>query len=846
MLMYSHLALLKDIEENPYPTGSCILTGANLHTITIDKADYTPPLRKDFSKHHQCTIVVPTSTRVFRHAKNIDNIFSLAEKYDTHFILFLCSKQAEKAEIAKIAEPYKKVEWAAIEGSFGMEAEEQLHTSKSPYAYEPTKDISQKRNFALRFASLMGWKHILFLDDDVIITPSQLAKVMDIIERDDVSLVGFNANSFPDLSVAVHAKRWMNTPIDSFIGTGALAVKITPGLSFFPHIYNEDWLFLLAQFLRNKGKIVWAGSIKQNKYDPYERLARVRSEEVGDIIGESLMQLTMTLATNGELKKQRATDNIERIVEIADTYFWQNQLNDRITFIQKTRSAIQLKKWPSNKKRKALRALTTSLNQIIGNGKHNPITAEELAAWTRSWIQDLKTWSEHSFTAQPPLNFHGALEKFDAVSGFIYYSGQKKSKKSDPHTELTGSTTVEDIVPDNTTLQRSRKVRQGIMDTAIIEEYLESEKLSMAHIVRSADTLRYDRPLLDPPFERPDVTVSMYVLCGESTMEIVNSVRSIVQQNNNAAIIQLILWVYRGEYTKIDVNEYRNILVGRLINELKGTTIRLRSGIVKHDSRNVDKIIQHTFRDIVFAYWKADVPINHPILVINSQKELLRSGSLTEFTRQEHTLPQQTFDMQLRSFLARKKRMASVSYNDSEVQTRIQMRLASAGVREKYATIRSIIPTFMLSWLMKEIHVSWTQLDELGHNVRYYGAEKTNSLISTSSIQCLIIDVNSNPSLASITKSSDAYIVAAPVKACFAVVLIGNSHNSWENLERRRAQVMKEITSTHKDHIFISLTYRAPSQETRRKSLRKIKATVLYAHWLQDHRQPVSIKLTIL
>ncbi len=125
----------------------------------------------------------------------------------------------------------------------------------------------------------MKWESIFFLDDDVAITSFQLDKAYNLLQTRDVSIVGFNARHFPDNSVAMHIHRWLHDSIDSFLGTGAMAVKTnSPFVSFFPHIYNEDWLFLLIYRLLGEGNIIWAGTIKQKPYNPYKYASRATSE----------------------------------------------------------------------------------------------------------------------------------------------------------------------------------------------------------------------------------------------------------------------------------------------------------------------------------------------------------------------------------------------------------------------------------------------------------------------------------------------------------------------------------------------------------------------------------------
>jgi hypothetical protein len=846
--MQNQLYILRELEKTPYATGSRVQAGANLDIITSNEAAYVPPVRKGASKKFTCNIVVPTSTNIQKHTKNIINNFELALQYDNSFILFLCSKNAKKEDIASIAAAYKSVQWAAIEGPFDITPEQELETSKPIFAYEATKDIAQKRNFALRLAGLLGWKYLLFLDDDVMIDDAQLYKVVDILERDDVSIVGFNANDFPDHSVTVHAKRWINGPIDSFIGAGALAVKITPELNFFPHIYNEDWFFLLAEHLYGQRKIVWAGNIKQNRYNPYKNPQRAKSEEMGDILGESLLGLAMTLTKQG-YKKAEPQEKIEILTNLADEYFWQNQINKRIAFIQQTRNLIRTNKFPSFKRKDALKALSCSLAVVVGDDKNEPITAAELAAWTKAWAEDLKTWKASLPKKATKLNFYDALEKFTLTRNFIYNSGSQQEKK-DTHADMQHSLLgmrTKAITLENTTLRNSSKIIQGVRDTAMVGEYLEAKNLSIAQIVRSADLLRYDRPMLDPPGERPDLTLSMYAVCGESTMEIVQSVRSVVRQNNNRAVIQLIIWIQAADFDKTEVNEYRNILTAQLINEIKGTTVRLRSGIVTYKSDNIDTIIQHTLQDIIFTYWKINIPVDHPIFVINSQNELLRLGSLKEFAEQEHSLLHETLQAQLKAFFNKKMPQKEIHplYDDDATYAQSRVQLASA--KSTHKSNKIISPTLAMVYAMKRAHLTWVRLDELGHNVRYYGREKTNSLITMSAVACIVLgydaDSYKNAELIANKLVNELFSERNKRNTNYMIVIRGDEYVSWKDLEDYRVHLMKKITAYPLELTLTSLTYKADSNESDSAFQKKLRAIARYTHWLQNHKQKVSLKI---
>ena len=96
---------------------------------------------------------------------------------------------------------------------------------------------------------------MLFLDDDVSADPrvkhtldeTGVATAMASFADDPgLRAVGWPSRGFDDNSVAGHARRLAGMPQDVFVSAAALVVRVAEDLPFFPDIYNEDWLFLIA------------------------------------------------------------------------------------------------------------------------------------------------------------------------------------------------------------------------------------------------------------------------------------------------------------------------------------------------------------------------------------------------------------------------------------------------------------------------------------------------------------------------------------------------------------------------------------------------------------------------
>lgn len=149
-----------------------------------------------------------------------------------------------------------------------------------------TSDASQKRNLALLLARLAGWERVMLLDDDIYgLDSAQTRAAVGLLDHH--SFVGLENHGFPDNSVVCHAYREVGGLQDQFVGTGALAVAPTRTRSFFPDIYNADWLLAEA----NSPHVAVTGAMRQRDFDPFASPERARNEEFGDCVAEGLYWL---------------------------------------------------------------------------------------------------------------------------------------------------------------------------------------------------------------------------------------------------------------------------------------------------------------------------------------------------------------------------------------------------------------------------------------------------------------------------------------------------------------------------------------------------------------------------
>jgi hypothetical protein len=184
-------------------------------------------------------------------------------------------------------------------------------------------DLSTKRNLALMLSHMLGWKRVLFLDDDITeLNPDDVRKASGLL--DTYSAVGFQVGGFPDHSVVCHAYRQAGGKQQSFIGGGALAVELTRSKSFFPDIYNDDWFFLLDGDKRLRPSAM-TGQVVQYPYDPFRNPDRARAEELGDVLAEGIFWLL----------------DQDQLTVDADRRHWAGFLEKRAQFIQAVLEMVQ-------------------------------------------------------------------------------------------------------------------------------------------------------------------------------------------------------------------------------------------------------------------------------------------------------------------------------------------------------------------------------------------------------------------------------------------------------------------------------------------------------------------------
>jgi hypothetical protein len=310
-------------------------------------------------------IIVPT----VRNVASLDSAIELAGKLRCTLVA-LCSRWASAHEVAWRVRG-RGVKLIAIDVSDlpeGVVASFATDRVLAGTRFDRRTDTSLKRNLGLLLARLIGWRRVVFLDDDI-----RVPEPMDVCMAAGLTThyagVGLAINGMPDNSVVCHAFRAAGGLQDVFVGGGALAVGAKSMTSFFPNIYNEDWFFLLDDDGLRRTTIT--GRAVQQPYDPY-REGRARGEELGDCLAEGLFWLL----DNGRSPRDATLD------------YWRDFLFRRVEFITDVIGMVE-RTVGGPQQHRMLQALKAA------RGRCHSIRPELCARYVNAWRADRVTWRAH-------------------------------------------------------------------------------------------------------------------------------------------------------------------------------------------------------------------------------------------------------------------------------------------------------------------------------------------------------------------------------------------------------------------------------------------------------------------
>jgi hypothetical protein len=280
-----------------------------------------------------------------------------------------------------------------------------LETWKHPISLDRDNEVSTKRNIGLLMAHMLEWSNLLFLDDDVHPpSPEELRSAVTLLhgtheEGVPQVAVGWAFDDFRDDSTVGHASYLTGSRHETFIGGGALLVRIGPALGFFPNVYNEDWLFV-HDLIAAGHPVALAGLARQDPYDPFASPARAEAQEFGDVLAEGVYDLLhASLSRNSQsIIGKWGTDQWPAL----DDGYWIGELKRRqnlLTGIQGDLDSVQIENAVSA--RECLKAAQEC---------HFPSWSGDLARFASAWRDDLAGWREFRDGMQQTTGWEDALK----------------------------------------------------------------------------------------------------------------------------------------------------------------------------------------------------------------------------------------------------------------------------------------------------------------------------------------------------------------------------------------------------------------------------------------------------
>ena len=307
-------------------------------------------------------IVVPAS----RPATNLEHAIDLARAAGSHLVV-LCSLEARAAEVVAYCTERSFTKAVPVDVPPGYQHELVAFDTARRLLPEgcanPNGDLSAKRNLGLILARMAGWKRIFFLDDDIReLRAADLRATVAMLGQ--YRSAGMRVEKFPDNSVVCHARRQTGDEQDVFVTGSVLAVNCESPFSFFPEIYNEDWLFFYDDV--RTGQLGSSGRLAtQLPYDPFANPRRARQQEFGDVLAEGLYAL---------LHKGAGPEH-------ATSLYWNEFIDARLSLLVKLKKRAE-----SSGRNDMCRALDSAITSLIF------VQPQMCEDYIRTWRDDLSRW----------------------------------------------------------------------------------------------------------------------------------------------------------------------------------------------------------------------------------------------------------------------------------------------------------------------------------------------------------------------------------------------------------------------------------------------------------------------
>lgn len=324
-------------------------------------------------------IIVPAA----RPTRNLMTAIDLAVSADCHLVV-LCSKEASPRKVEALFDAKNFSKGTAVQlrddysnpKYFQFETSEWMKASGESINGGRKSDLSLKRNIGLMVALMLRWRRILFLDDDIRgVSVDDLNHTVSLLgdDRTGNRSAGIPVKYFPDNSVVCHARRAIGERQEVFITGSVLAVNCKAPFSFFPDIYNEDWLFIYDDVANKRTASPDRHATKkqlQIAYNPFADPKRAAREEFGDVIAEGLYSLL----------HQRPG------LEFTTKEYWENFIESRKDLLTEIRE--QLPNAPIGLRAEIEQSIAVAHETLRGIEPY--MCVEYLTAWRR----DLERWKK--------------------------------------------------------------------------------------------------------------------------------------------------------------------------------------------------------------------------------------------------------------------------------------------------------------------------------------------------------------------------------------------------------------------------------------------------------------------
>ncbi|WP_051767618.1 hypothetical protein [Amycolatopsis vancoresmycina] len=312
-------------------------------------------------------VIIPSA----RGAENIRRAAETAANAGSYLVV-LASERTTAVDVGHLLTHigWSREKFAVLDRSRFAHADKlRLRTFASLYA-DGAGELSEKKNAGLLLARMLGWRSVLFVDDDVqSIGRKQLrdaAGLLDGLDRAGAGrrLVGWAFDEFPDFSSVGYARSYGTGEWRTFVSGGAMALRCDQDLLFFPPVYNEDMVLALEVLHGDPGATCVAGKLSQDEYDPFGDLRRVARQEFGEVLVEGLVRAP-------------------GLAGAREPEFWRPVLLDRTAMLRQVSARLNTLGVHDGE-----RAVEAALEAHRG---HWP---EALAGFVSDWLQDLAVLRE--------------------------------------------------------------------------------------------------------------------------------------------------------------------------------------------------------------------------------------------------------------------------------------------------------------------------------------------------------------------------------------------------------------------------------------------------------------------